>query len=752
MSPTSAPLPAPPSPSPTSADSRRRFVSFPFAARLAFFLFFLWFWGVRYGDFLYVAQGCDLFLWRWSFLTDAIRPAELSLRLSAFFVQFFYFPAFGAAILAGFLAFIQFGTERLFRLTGRLFPLSFVPSALVALQITEVGYYIFEYFDVAFLFSFVFQYSFVLAFALIFDALRSERGRAAFLTLGVALCFPIFGVFALLAAALCLLKEATRPADASPTANAAKTAKIVKADVKRRKRLAFFALWTLAVPTLYWPLFSGTARSLGALYVAGLTEETVSQRDTATDQIYAAFLGAILAFFVAVAVLDALRRTVERRSPKALQPEQPERPQKPTPTRRSSQKSKRAAKAQTPETSPTAQTAQTAQTARPALSLDSTATISALALLTLALVVVRVSFYTPDFAALCGIARALDREVWEAIVRLEATVAAPSNPTITARVLAQSRLGRVADELYLRPLAPTRPLQHYQTTTSCMCGDRFLYEYGAVNPAMRVASNNYVVKRERSAWAASTLALCNVAEDRRAVAERYLYRLQGTLFHRKKAAELAAYLNARSAEKSSFTPYLRQATLSDERLAELDASFAAVRAQKPNVDDFTTTRCVDHTRYQLVQTDDLARLPLPERETRLATLLLMRDLPTFAQFLDGYLAEKTALADASRRRIPRVLQEAILLRVHFPKIFGQPEDERWEPPQNVEIDPEILERFNQCMTLLQPESFNNEAIRAANRELGDRERDPAKRAILAAQFYFGDSLWPSVFAEPFENY
>ena len=755
MSPTSAPLPDSTSTSPTPADSRRRFVSFPGAARFAFFLFFVWFWGVRYGDFLYVAQGCDLFLWRWSFLTDAIRPAELSLRLSAFFVQFFYFPAFGAAILAGFLAFIQFGTERLFRLTGRLFPLSFVPSALVALQITEVGYYIFEYFDVAFLFSFVFQYSFVLAFALIFDALRSERGRTAFLTLGVAASFPIFGVFALLAAALCLLKEATRPDDASQTV---KTVKSDKINANRRKRLAFLALWTLAVPTLYWPLFSGTARSLGALYVAGLTEETVSQRDTATDQIYAAFLGAILAFFVAVAVLDALRRTVERRSPKALQPkqpkqpkqlkqpEQPKRPRQPTATRRSSQKSKRAAKAQTPETSPTA------PTARPALSLDSTATISALALLTLALVVVRVSFYTPDFAALCGIARALDREDWEEIVRLEATVATPSNPTITARVLAQTRLGRLADELYLRPLAPTRPLQHYQTTTFCMCGDRFLYEYGAVNPALRVASNNYVVKRERSAWAASTLALCNVVEDRRAVAERYLYRLQGTLFHRKKAAELAAYLNVRSAEKSSFTPYLRQATLSDERLAELDASFAAVRAQKPTVDDFATTRCVDHVRYQLVQTDDLAKRPLQERETRLATLLLMRDLPTFARYFDAYLAEKTALADASRRRIPRVLQEAILLRVHFPKIFERPEDERWEPPKNVDIDPAIHERFNQCMTLLQPESFNNEAIRAANRELGDRERDPAKRAILAAQFYFGDSLWPSVFAEPLENY
>ncbi|MBQ9128991.1 MAG: hypothetical protein IJY15_14695, partial [Thermoguttaceae bacterium] len=520
--------------------------------------------------------------------------------------------------------------------------------------------------------------------------MKSERARTTFLTLGVALCFPIFGVFALLAATLCLLKEATRPA-------ADKTAKTNKVDAKRRRRLAGLALWTFAVPTLYWPLFSGTARSLGALYVAGLTEETVSQRDSASDQIYAAFLGATLAYFVAVAVLDALRRTVERRASKPVQQEQPRQPLKSMPTQRSTQKSKKAENTQTLETP------RPAKSARPAFSLDSTATISALALLTLALVVVRLSVHTPDFAALCGIARALDREDWEAIVRLEATVAAPSNPTITARVLAQSRLGRLADELYSRPLVPTRPLQHYQTTTFCMCGDRFLYEYGAVNPAMRVASNNYVVKRERSAWAASTLALCNVVEDRRAVAERYLYRLQGTLFHRKKAAEWAAYLDARSAEKSPFTPYLRRAPLSDERLAELDASFAAVRAQKPNVDDFTTTRCADHVRFQLVQLDDLAQRPLPERETRLATLLLMRDLPTFARFLDGYLAEKTALADASRRRIPRVLQEAILLRVHFPKIFGQPEDERWEPPQNVEIDPEILERFNHCMTLLQPE-------------------------------------------------
>ena len=705
MSPSSAPHPAA-----SSEKPRRRAVSFPVVARLAFFLFLFAFWFVRYGDFLYVAQGFDMFLWRWSFLTDAVRPAELSLRLSAFFVQFFYYPALGAAILAGFLASIQFGTERFFGLDGRLFPLSFVPSALLAIQITRAGYYVFEYFDVAFLFSFAFQYSFALLFASIFDSLKSRRGRTAFLTVGVALSFPIFGVFALLAAAFCLLKEGTRPVDASVPAP------------KRRKRLALLALWTLAVPTLYWPLFSGTSRTLGALYAAGLAEETVSQRDPATQKVYAALTGAILAFFAAAALLDALRRLAERRDAPT------KRPSKPTSSQDASQPARRKS------------------------TLDPTATISVLALLTLALVVVRCSFYTPDFAALCGIARALDREDWEAVVRLESSVAEPSNPTITARVLALSRLNRLADELYLRPIKPTRPPQHFQTTTFCMTGDRLLYEFGAVNPALRAASNNYVVKRERSVWAAFTLALCNVAEDRRAVAERYLYRLQGTLFHRARAAELAAYLNARSAETSNFTPYLRRATLSDERLAELDASFAAVRAQKTTVDDFSPTRCVDHARYHLVQTDDLAKRPLPERETRLATLLLMRDLPTFAQYLDGYLAEKSALADASRRRIPLVLQEAILLRAHFPQFFGRPEDERWEPPKNVEVSPEIQARFVQCMKLLQPENVNSEAVQTANRQLGDRERNPAKRAVLAAKFYFDDALWPTVFDEPFENY
>lgn len=716
-----------------SSESRARLVSFPPAARLAFFLFYFVFWFVRYGDFLYVAQSCDLFIWRWSFLTSAIRPAELSLRLSAFFVQFFYYPALGAAILAVFLTFIQYGTERLFRFDRRLFLLSFVPSALLTIQIAGIGYYVLEYFDVAFVFSFVFQYSFVLLFALLFNSLSSNRMRTAFLATGLAVCFPVFGAFALLAAAICLLKEATLPLDAGVPAP------------KRRRRLALLALWTLAVPTLYWPLFSGSARTLGDLYVAGLVEGLVAQRDPISQRIYDALLVAIFVFFLAAALLDALRRVATPKTSNG-----------PVETSALSSKPMRKKRTlKTPSSAPAPQDAQispTPQTARSAFSLDSSATISALALLTLAICVVRFSFYTPDFGALCGIVRALDREDWEEILRLEAPLAEPSNPTITARILALSRLGRLADELYLRPLDPARSPQLIQATTFSLGGDRILYEFGAVNPARRAATNNYVVKRERSARAAFTLALCNVAENRRAVAERYLYRLQGALFHRAQAAELAEYLNIRSSEKSPFTTYLKRAPLSEKRLAELDASFAAIRAQKPTVDNFSTNRCVDHARFQLVQLDNLAERPLLERENRLASLLQMRDLPTFARFLDGYLAEKTALADASQRRIPRALQEAILLRVHFPKIFNRPEDERWEPPKNVEIDPEILERFDRCMTLLQPQNLNCEAIKLANRELGDRERDPAKRAVLAAKFYFGDALWPTAFSEPIENY
>ncbi|MBR4835326.1 MAG: hypothetical protein IKU86_13505, partial [Thermoguttaceae bacterium] len=367
-------------------------------------------------------------------------------------------------------------------------------------------------------------------------------------------------------------------------------------------------------------------------------------------------------------------------------------------------------------------------------SVDSATLISALVVLTLAVAVVRFSFYNPDFGALCRIARALDREDWEEIVRLEAPLAEPSNSVIDARILALSRLGRLGDELYLRPLVPARSPQLVQTASFGMCGDRILYEFGAVNPALRAATNNYVTKRERSAWAAFTLALCNVAEDRRAVAERYLYRLQGTLFHRARAAETAAYLNARSAETSTFTPYLRLAPLSDERRAELDASFAAVRAQKPTVDGFFPNRCVSHSRYYLVQTDDLAKRPLRERETRLATLLLMRDLPTFAEHLDGYLLEKTALKEASERRIPRFIQEAILLRGRFPQAFGRPADERWSVPVELEIDPEIARRFLDYLKTID-----------ASRPQNDIFRD--------VDLYFRQTFWAEAFSiSEVENY
>ncbi len=77
------------------------------AARLLLFCFFLLFWGVRYRNFLFVAQEYDLFLWDWSYLREASeRVAGLSRYVSSFFIQFFYFPFVGALILSCCLSFI----------------------------------------------------------------------------------------------------------------------------------------------------------------------------------------------------------------------------------------------------------------------------------------------------------------------------------------------------------------------------------------------------------------------------------------------------------------------------------------------------------------------------------------------------------------------------------------------------------------------------------------------------------------------
>lgn len=681
-------------------------ISFATAARVVFFVFFVWFWGVRYGDFLYMAQEYDLFLWRADFAAEAAtRLAGLSRYVSAFFVQFFYYPLLGGAILASFLVYIEWATARVFKIRGYLAPLAFLPSALLSTQITQVNYFVFEWFDVAYLFSFIFNYAFFLTVLVVRNAIVSPKTRTTFLLLAVLLGYPIFGFFALAAGIFALVQDAVRETAPKNSTKPSNSKKSFLPTNPREKRLLAF-LFVLAIPALYWPLYAETTPTFRRAYVVGLLEETVLLKEFTTIVIYWAFAVAIMSFYVVASLVDFLRerRRVAKTTETPLKSQNAQ-------TRRAFRRTQKTQNLSTAQTPRTERVSENAPKKRPFfLRLE---VVSTVALAAIAVGTVRFSFFPQNFAVMLKVARALDREDWDTILREEAKVPYPINPLISARILAQARTGRLGDEVFTRPLNPKRSPQLETVGTTGMGGDRILYHYGSVNLARRAATNAFATKRERSVWATTTLALCAVADERRAVAERCLYRLQGTLFHRARAVELATYLRETSAENSEYSNYLTTLT-GDAAKTCVDnwtPRIAVVRAQKPFDDQLTSGRIVDYVRYFHVQKDDLSRRPLQERETLLATLLLMRDLPTFAKYFDGYLAEKQGAP------IPRYLQEAALFRAQFPQSFG--DETSWRIPKTANINPEIEKRFVRFLQTIQVGRPNEQIFYDIETQFGD---------------------------------
>ncbi|MCF0234281.1 MAG: hypothetical protein HUK22_04800, partial [Thermoguttaceae bacterium] len=468
---------------------------------------------------------------------------------------------------------MQYATEKAFRIRGALWGLTFVPPVLVAIFIANVGFLIFEYYDVAYLYSFVFHFSFVLTFVWIFNTIQPPINRTAFFVVGVLVAYPIFGFFVLFASALATLMEATRRLNL--------------------RRAALFALVILVIPGVFAPIYLASAPNSTYLFVAGFPRESPIYTEYSLAPIYA-----VLVFYALAAVYSALIAA-----------------------RAKSQSS--------------------AQDVPNAIGKAS-AVFSALTIVAALGAAVYFSYSGQNYFALLKVARSLDREDWKTLLAEEAKVGHPVNPLISARLLALDRTRQLADAAFLRPLDPSRTPILEQISTSCMCGDRILYEHGAVNLAMRSAMNNFVSKRERSTWALKTLALCAITVDNRNLAERYLFRLQGTLFHRVQAVEFATFVKQTSAESprpgyNLATLHNDAATKTVERLAP---QFAAVRNRIPTVDKYAPPQCVDNMIYFQTQSDEISRVPLPERENLLALLLVMRDLPTFYNYFDGYLAEK----------------------------------------------------------------------------------------------------------------
>ena len=620
-----------------------------------------------------MAQEYDLFVWRFEYLQEAsLRVAGLSRLLSSFIIQFFYYPTLGALILSGVAIATQYATEKVFQLKSwRGITLSFISPCLSTLSIVNVNYYLFERIDVAYLFSFTFNYCFALVFTLVFESFKSPKKRMFFLFFAYLLVYPIFGFFALLSVFFCVMKEWSRSWKQTNApnfdANRSKTSRT--SAQHQRERCELLSLFVLLVPGVFWFVYSKTTPNFHYMYTAGLWEEsTLTQsREAIESNLISPFLtllqGKLISRDLATNSLLSVYTTLEALFLLVL----------------SCSNAFIAGNNQSNSEQETF--GNTRRRERPAL-LASIATTSLCCICTIIL-----SFSSVNYQALLKIARALDQEDWETILREEAQVDEPINPLISARNLALFKTNLIGQELFKRPTQPkfTASLQVIETAN--MCGDRILYEYGATNMSSRIATNNLVIKRERSAWALKTLSLCAIADNRPALARRFLYRLQGTLFYKKFASETLEYLNQEN--DRTFEEYLSYSNnASQKQLAELNRSLESIRRLKPKNDVLFIRGAVDQLLYDSFQADDFSTRSIQDNENILSLLLLSRNYLRLGSLIDQYLANK------GRERVPRYLQEAVLWRERFPRYFDERQNEAWSIPEDVVFDQSIREIFD----------------------------------------------------------
>ncbi len=686
--------------------------------RVVFFVFLFLFWRIRYYDFLFMAQEYDLFVWRLDYLNEAsIRIAGLSRFLASFLIQFFYYPTVGSLLLSSFALVSQYATEKIFQLNSwRGIVLSFIPACLSTLSVVNVHYYLFERIDVAYLFSFTFNFCFTLVFALIFHSIKSSLKRVLFLLFGYLFVYPVFGFFALLAAFLCVLEEWSRAHHLVETRNTtnvnADQLRKTKTSVQRqREKCELLVLYVLLIPGIFWLFYSKTTPTFHYMYTAGLWEEsTLTQgREIVETNLASPFLillqgklisrdltiNSLLSFYTTSETLFLLILSVFNAFFNKYGSCRYERQ------------------------------IDHAQSTRQKLEL----TASILLISFCCVCTVLLSFSSANYQALLRITRALDYEDWEMILLEESKVDEPINPLISARNLSLFKTNRIAEELFKRPAQPkcSRSLQVIET--ACMGGDRILYEYGATNLSSRIAVNNLVLKRERSAWALKTLSLCAIADRRPELAKRFLFRLQGTLFHKRIATELLDYIASRFDVKIFDNYLLPPNKTTPKRIKELDQHFESIRQLKPHNDAFFTRGSVDQLVGSFIQSDDLSTRTTQELEKIIALLLFSRNYSRLNSLLDQYLKNK------GKERIPRYLQEAILWIEAYPGLFDVDGFERWNSQEDLVIDQQIRDNFNNfTKDLSSLTDYGNDRITGSN-----RSRDDFIDSCLKIKY--GDTFW-----------
>jgi len=158
--------------------------------------------------YFFKLQDLSLFLSTKIFFLNHINtPGGFLAYLGLFFTQFFYYPWLGSLILIFLLFVIQFLTIKAFNLHPKNIPLSLIPSLLLLLTITQLGYYIYILYSDGHVFSNLFGIIIVLGTFWIYRRIYRDSIRLLFSVLFITVFYHVAGFYSLLAVLLCVVFE-----------------------------------------------------------------------------------------------------------------------------------------------------------------------------------------------------------------------------------------------------------------------------------------------------------------------------------------------------------------------------------------------------------------------------------------------------------------------------------------------------------------------------------------------------------------
>jgi len=157
-------------------------------------------------DYLKKLQYLDLFLFNDLFFMDSVKQVGgLSMYLSSFLLQFFYYPLAGFLLLLLLLLVVNWFTAKIFNLSHNLLPLAFIPSLALMLTQTELGYMIYFQKIDGDLFNNILGIIIALLGLKSYQKIKRAPLKVLFVPSYIFIAYPLFGSYALFGGLLMLL-------------------------------------------------------------------------------------------------------------------------------------------------------------------------------------------------------------------------------------------------------------------------------------------------------------------------------------------------------------------------------------------------------------------------------------------------------------------------------------------------------------------------------------------------------------------